>query len=130
MLLCYRKGTDELMATLKRHNIPVLILSAGLGDIIREGFHQQSMFYENMEILSNMMIYSDDGSLIGFQEDVIHSFNKTRASKHNSSYFKKNKERYNLILMGDTEGDLNMADGIDYLRNQVSIGFLNAKVNV
>ncbi|RDD39621.1 Cytosolic 5'-nucleotidase 3A [Trichoplax sp. H2] len=124
-----REGTDELMATLKRHNIPVLILSAGLGDIIREGFHQQSMFYENMEILSNMMIYSDDGSLIGFQEDVIHSFDKTRASEHNSSYFKKNKERYNLILMGDTEGDLNMADGIDYLRNQVSIGFLNTKVN-
>ncbi|EDV19601.1 uncharacterized protein TRIADDRAFT_33290 [Trichoplax adhaerens] len=127
--LHYRDGMDELMDVLERHNIPVLILSAGIGDVIREGFHQQSTFHDNIEILSNVMIYNDDGYFIGFQEDVIHSFNKTRASEHNSSYFIKNKERDNLILMGDTEGDLHMADGIDYLRNKVSIGFLNVKVN-
>lgn len=39
------------------------------------------------------------------------------------------QNRDNLILMGDMDGDLQMADGINYLRNKVTIGFLNTKVN-
>ena len=32
----HRDGTDELMTRLERDDVPVLILSAGLGDLIKE----------------------------------------------------------------------------------------------
>jgi hypothetical protein len=32
----FRDGTDELMTSLERRDVPVLILSAGLGDLIQE----------------------------------------------------------------------------------------------
>jgi hypothetical protein len=35
-VLCCRDGTDELMTGLEKQEVPVLILSAGLGDLIKE----------------------------------------------------------------------------------------------
>ncbi len=36
IVLCCRDGTDELMTGLEKQEGPVLILSAGLGDLIKE----------------------------------------------------------------------------------------------
>lgn len=48
---------------------------------------------------------------------------------HDSSYFKCLKHRHNVILMGDSLGDLRMADGADGAENVLKIGFLNDKVD-
>ena len=66
--------------------------------------------------------------MVGFQGELIHTFNKNENSIHNSDYFEKLVHRDNVILMGDTIGDLRMAEGCDKNANVLKIGFLNDKV--
>ena len=69
------------------------------------------------------------GDLIGFENDLIHVFNKNEDAIHDSDYFKKLDGRDNVILLGDSLGDLKMAEGAN-ATNLLKIGFLNDKVSV
>lgn len=46
----------------------------------------------------------------------------------NSSYFQQLRNKTNIILLGDSIGDLTMADGVPGVQNILKIGFLNDKV--
>ena len=37
---------------------------------------QKSSYLQNVEIVSNMMIFNADGVLTGFSEPIVHSYNK------------------------------------------------------
>ena len=65
--------------------------------------------------------------LIGFKGELIHVFNKNESAIHDSQYFTQIKDRENIILMGDSLGDLKMAHGANH-KNIIRIGFLNDKV--
>ena len=65
----------------------------------------------------------------GFHGDMIHVYNKNESSIHDSDYFSNLSHRHNIILMGDSLGDLHMADGATDVKNKLKIGFLNVKVN-
>ena len=54
--------------------------------------------------------------------------NKNESAIHDSDYFKQLRHRENLILLGDSLGDLDMADGATNIANILKIGFLNDKV--
>ena len=68
------------------------------------------------------------GTLTGFKGELIHVFNKSESAIHKSDYFENIRERENIILMGDSLGDLRMADGAANTKNILRIGFLNDKV--
>lgn len=55
-------------------------------------------------------------------------FNKHDGALRNTEYFKQVKENSNIILMGDSLGDLTMADGAPNVENILKIGYLNEKV--
>lgn len=55
-------------------------------------------------------------------------YNKHDGALRNTEYFKQLKEYCNIILMGDSLGDLSMADGAPNVENILKIGFLNDKV--
>ena len=65
--------------------------------------------------------------MVGFENELIHVFNKNENAIHDSDYFKKLEGRDNVILLGDSLGDLKMADGAN-ASNLLKIGFLNDKV--
>lgn len=123
-----RDGCDWMFQQLDQHNIPILIFSAGLGDVIEETVTHQSCFYDNMKIVSNYMDFNDQGTLVGFKGDLIHIYNKNENAIHKSDYFQKIADRHNVILLGDSLGDLRMADGAEN-GNILKIGFLNDKVD-
>lgn len=56
-------------------------------------------------------------------------YNKNENAIHNSDYFENLQHRENIILLGDSLGDLHMADGAVDSANILKIGFLNDKVN-
>ncbi|XP_066943557.1 7-methylguanosine phosphate-specific 5'-nucleotidase [Macrobrachium rosenbergii] len=68
------------------------------------------------------------GVMIGFKGDLIHMFNKNENAIHSSNYFDKLKGRSNVILMGDSMGDIKMAVGVPQPNNVLKIGFLNDKI--
>ncbi|ESP01757.1 hypothetical protein LOTGIDRAFT_225142 [Lottia gigantea] len=112
---------------LSKLEIPLLIFSAGIGDIIEEVIKQQSNMYNNMKIVSNYMDFDKNGKMQGFKGDIIHIYNKNENAIHSSDYFQRLKHRENLLLLGDSLGDLRMAEGAEFTQ-ELKIGFLNHKV--
>ena len=60
-----RDGCDGLLQELHEHKVPVLIFSAGLGDIIERVVVQQAHMHSNIKIVSNYM---------DFDNQVLHFF--------------------------------------------------------
>lgn len=125
-----RDGCKWFFEELHKLQIPILVFSAGVGDIIHETITQQANFHdENMKIVSNMLKFDKTGKMVGFATDeIIHTFNKNESAIHSSDYFHNIRHRENLILLGDSIGDLKMAEGADNVECSLKIGFLNFKV--
>ncbi|KAI9207177.1 pyrimidine 5'-nucleotidase [Polychytrium aggregatum] len=119
-----RRRTDELLMLCKTLEIPFLIFSAGIGDVIKEVFRQQELYSSNMHVVSNTMIFDERDVCVGFKTPLIHTFNKNEGSVKGSSYGNVIEQRVNVILMGDSLGDLRMSEGLTH-ENQIAIGFLN-----
>ena len=66
--------------------------------------------------------------MIGFKGAVIHVFNKNEAAVHDSDYFQNLSHCTNILLMGDSLGDLQMANGAENVEENLTIGFLNIRV--
>ena len=70
------------------------------------------------------------GQLTGFKGELIHIYNKNENAIHNSDYFENLQHRENILLLGDSLGDLTMADGAVDSAKILKVGFLNDKVGV
>ncbi|XP_023366840.1 7-methylguanosine phosphate-specific 5'-nucleotidase isoform X1 [Otolemur garnettii] len=123
-----REGYKTFFNTLYQNNIPLFIFSAGIGDILEEIIRQMKVFHPNIHIVSNYMDFNEDGFLQGFKGQLIHTYNKNSSVCENSSYFQQLQGKTNIILLGDSMGDLTMADGVPGVQNILKIGFLNDKV--
>ena len=100
-----------------------------LGDVI-EIFLQKEIpafkhNHETSHIVSNFIRYNDQGRLLAFNEQLIHSFNKNEYEIHDTPYFQSIVNRPNVILLGDTPGDVGMSAGMKNLKQILKIGFLN-----
>ncbi|XP_044461687.1 cytosolic 5'-nucleotidase 3 [Mangifera indica] len=140
--ISFREGVVELFEFLEERDIPVLIFSAGLADIIEEVLRQTvHKSFKNVKIVSNRMIFNEDGCLASFKGKTIHSLNKNEhaldmaaplhdhlgeTNGHNDGYSSV-KTRTNVLLLGDHIGDLGMSDGLNY-DNRISVGFLNDNI--
>ncbi|KAK9960372.1 hypothetical protein ABG768_008233 [Culter alburnus] len=126
--VCLREGYEQFFDRLHQHSVPVFIFSAGLGDVLEEIIRQAGVYHTNVKVVSNFMDFDDNGVLKGFKGELIHVYNKHDGALRNTEYFKQLKDNGNIILLGDSLGDLNMADGVPNVENILKIGFLNDKV--
>ncbi|XP_019064780.1 7-methylguanosine phosphate-specific 5'-nucleotidase isoform X2 [Fukomys damarensis] len=122
------EGYQDFFDTLHRHGVPLFIFSAGVGDILEEVIRQRGVLHPNIHIVSNYMDFGDDGLLQGFKAPLIHIFNKNSPASGSTSYFRQLRGRTNILLLGDSLGDLSMADGVPGVQNILKIGFLNDRV--
>lgn len=123
-----RDGTLELFDVLHKKNIPMVIFSAAVGDIIEEFLKSGGKLYDNICIVSDFFDYDENGKVKSYKSDIIHIFNKNGYELRKLPFFEKIKNRKNMILLGDSLADLNMAQGIDY-KTILKIGFLNENIN-
>ncbi|KAF4012602.1 hypothetical protein G4228_004225 [Cervus hanglu yarkandensis] len=121
-------GYKTFFNTLSQNNIPLFIFSAGIGDVLEEIIRQRKVFHPNIHIVSNYMEFDEDGFLKGFKGQLIHTYNKNSSVCENSDYFQQLQGKTNILLLGDSMGDLTMADGVPGVENILKVGFLNDKV--
>jgi len=50
-----RDGSDWLFDELHKQGVPLLIFSAGVGDIVVETVRQRAMLHDNVKVVSNFM---------------------------------------------------------------------------
>ena len=122
-----RKGSEDFFKMLHEKNIPLLIFSAGIGDIIEGFLESEGLLYGNMHIISNFFDYDKKGIVKGYKSKIIHSFNKDEFAIKGTKYFGMIKERKNVILIGDSLGDADMAKGLEH-EAILKIGFLNKNI--
>ncbi|XP_041942535.1 cytosolic 5'-nucleotidase 3-like [Alosa sapidissima] len=118
-------GYGEFFGRLKRCDVPVLIFSAGLGDVLLEILKHNNVLSSNLSIRANFMHFSEEGLLQGCKEPLIHTFNKGEG--HLASPTHTAHDRPNVLLLGDSLGDVSMADNLTNVMNVLRIGFLNDK---
>lgn len=123
-----REGYQLFFDHLHEHSIPLLIFSAGIGDILEEVIRQAGVFHPNVKVFSNYMDFDESGVLKAFKGELIHIYNKREGALLNTGHFQELRTRPNVLLLGDSLGDLTMADGVQDMENILKIGFLNDKV--
>ncbi|XP_014214001.1 7-methylguanosine phosphate-specific 5'-nucleotidase [Copidosoma floridanum] len=119
-----RDRTKELFTKLNALGVPILIFSAGFGDVIKIQLEQQEVYMDNINLISNFFKFN--GKILeGFEnpQRLIHPFNKNEHALENE-YFKIIQGRVNVVLLGDAEGDATMADGVKDTETILRIGFL------
>uniref|UniRef100_A0A4W6CM26 5'-nucleotidase n=1 Tax=Lates calcarifer TaxID=8187 RepID=A0A4W6CM26_LATCA len=123
-----RDGYKVFFECLAEHQVPLLIFSAGVGDVLEEVIRQNHVFHPNIHIISNYMDFDQTGVLQAFKGQLIHTFNKREGALSHAAGLRELQGRPNVVLMGDSLGDLTMADGVSEPQNVLTIGFLNDQV--
>eukprot|EP00126_Sphaerothecum_destruens_P011337 Sdes_comp20902_c0_seq1m18068 len=131
----FREGAERFFETSALHHVPLLIFSAGIGNILEEVIRQRAKFHKNMSVISNYIEFSPvDGKIQGFRGKTIHVFNKNEFAVANNVCGNNQDDiendihsRKNVLLLGDGLGDLAMSDGSDF-QEIIRIGFLNDKI--
>ncbi|KAF7652611.1 hypothetical protein LDENG_00094560 [Lucifuga dentata] len=110
------------------HQVCLLIFSAGIGDILEEVIRQNHVFHPNIHVISNYMDFDNTGILRAFKGQLIHTFNKREDATSLAAHLRELQGRPNVLLLGDSLGDLTMADGVSEPQNILTVGFLNDQV--
>jgi cytosolic 5'-nucleotidase 3 len=133
-----RGGVEELLSTLEEHAVPLLIFSAGIENVLEfalqsalspatsDGVICMKPLPENLNIISNRVLF-DNGLITGFTEPVLHVYNKScHAWLKRNAHFTVADGRRNVLLFGDSLGDIKMSQGYeDQIDNIIRVGFLN-----
>ncbi len=126
--LQFREGALEFLGFLHTQKIPLVIMSAAPGDMIVEYLRQDGMLYDNIDIISNLFIFDENGKVTSIKEPIIHSMNKYEVVVKEFPVFEEIKNRKNVLLLGDGLDDVGMIDGFEY-ENLLKVGFLNENVD-
>lgn len=129
----WREDLPELLTDLDTANIPVLVFSAGIAQTIASVLKHANLLHKNVHIVSNEIIFEqdkplDDGSAlaVSVREPFIHVFNKGEFAIRDTPFYKTvcPPERDNVILIGDSLGDVHMKDGVNHTAD-LTVGLLN-----
>ena len=63
LFLC-RDGCDWLFDELHKHDVPLLIFSAGVGDVVVETVRQRAVLHDNVKVVSNFMDFDSQVQLV------------------------------------------------------------------
>lgn len=125
-LVNFREWFETFFDVLSKNHIPLLVFSAtGLWyEAIYFCLENVKKLTDNIDIISNAFIRDETWKAIGVREPVIHSFNKDETVLKDFPIYQEIKDRKNVLLLGDSLGDVDMAKGFDY-ENILKIWFLN-----
>lgn len=105
-----RPGVAELFKLCEQEGIPVVILSAGIRNVI-------DLLLRMFDVSSSLTIATElevdkDETIIGWQpESLVHTFNKSESGHAELEEIRRN--RPNCLLIGDSQHDADMTDGED-----------------
>jgi len=123
----FRDGSDDFFDFLYEKKIPLLIFSAGIGNLIENYLKKKSKLRDNIHIIANTFLFDSQGYATSYENGVIHTLNKSETKIKNPKYKKMVSKRNNVILLGDSLGDLGMINDLD-VNCIIKIGFLNKEI--
>ncbi len=118
-----RNGAKEFLTKMYNLNIPVIIISCSLKNVIKEYLEFNNCYYNNIFIYSNYYDIEDNG-----KNDI---YKVTPNSKNRIIFSKELNEKIKTkdytLLFGDIVDDVNMVSK-DRLNSTIAVGFLDKKI--
>lgn len=122
----FRHGFSEFLEESHKSDIPVVILSAGVSDVISSFLSSRGKYFPNIHIVSNQLKFWSNGICIeADSSQIIHSFNKSEQSLPPSVQAVVS-HRHDTILLGDSLPDLDMIP-VEQRDNALKIAFVSGK---
>jgi HAD superfamily hydrolase (TIGR01544 family) len=128
-----RQDVDSFFATLAKNQVPTLIFSAGIADVL-EACLQEKLRLDPalVHVISNRCIFAGAGEVLtAFVEPHLHVFNKRCAPYLHTPFFQLPTVRdgQTVLLLGDSMGDVTMCEGMARDPSSIlKVGFLNDRV--
>lgn len=130
-----RKYTKELFEFLIKLNIPIIIVSGGVKEVIVDLLKtciknfEQYLSEKKIIIIGNELYFEEGKGCIGHSTNVIYAFNKSNFVKETiKNNFPQVK---NVIVMGDHLNDFDSVQDLDINKNDIiGIGFVNIKPEI
>ncbi len=122
--LIFREGAKEFLEYTYENSIPVIILSAGVGSVIKEFLKEEKCYFENIFLISNTFLYDENGNAFKLENYLIHTMNKTVEEHLKGKRKEEFEKRPYKLLFGDTIEDINMTPKKD-LEKTIKVGFLD-----
>ncbi|KAJ3408025.1 hypothetical protein HDV05_005163 [Chytridiales sp. JEL 0842] len=124
-----RSGVKEVVDLCQSKNVPLLVFSAGVYDVINTILKLHSLKPSTVHLISNRMrLNPTTGIYDAFVDPLIHVFNKNESSilsdPLHHPWASSVLSRPNVLLLGDSLGDVTMAEGVKH-DTKLCIGFLN-----
>lgn len=124
--LKFRKGAKEFLQNLHEKKIPVIIVSAGIGNAIEAFLKNKKCYYDNIYIISNFIEFKED-KMQKFTASMIHSMNKKIEGRLPVTLQDTIDKKQYAILCGDIMEDIQMISK-EKLSQTITVGFLNHKI--
>ena len=118
-----RDGAKEFLLQMYNLNIPVIIISCSLKNVIKEYLKFNNCYYNNIFIYSNYYDIEDNGKN-DIYEVTPHSKSRITFSKELNEIIKTMDYA---LLFGDIVDDVNMVSK-DKLNTTITVGFLDKKI--
>jgi 5'-nucleotidase len=124
-----RNWVQEFLQFLNDKGIPLVIISANAlwWDSIKMYLEWQCLYFQNIFIESNNLVWDENGRAVSYWKWIIHTFNKSEKVL-SWEILEKVKHRKNVILLWDSIWDIGMVASFGY-ENLLKIWFLNKNVN-
>ncbi len=124
----FRSGAKEFLELMYKNNIPVVILSAGIGNAIKQFLNDNNCLSENMYIISNFIEFDKNGKAKKFDNSkIIHTLNKNMKGHLPKEFEEKLVDKKYRLLVGDLIEDIKMVDENE-LDKTLKIGFLEDNI--
>lgn len=124
--LTFRSGAKDFLNNMYKNNIPVVILSAGIGNVIEFFLRKNNCYFENIYIISNFIPFDDNGNIRKSKGKLIHSLNKTMEGHTTLELDEKIKDKKYRLLLGNIVEDKQMVPVKEWNRT-ISIRFFRYK---
>ena len=121
----FRKGAKEFLIKMNNMNIPVIIMSSGVGNIIEAFLEKEKCMFDNIKIVSNFFEFEDTKTYIDLN-NIMATLNK-EYKKIPQDVREEIDNKENALLFGDLIEDIKMANE-EKLSNTITFGFLDENV--
>lgn len=123
--LYLRDGAKEFLKEMNNKNIPIVIMSSGVGNIVKAFLEKENCMFNNIDIISNFLKFNNKKAYIDFDEIMATSNKEYKRIPEKTR--EKLEQKRKSILLGDLIEDIKMADK-ENLQNTLTIGFLDENI--
>ena len=121
-----RKGVKEFLKYMHEKDVPVIIMSAGMGNLIKIFLEKQGVLYDNIILISNFFKFRDNKSYIDTNNLI--SPSTKDYSKIPEEIRNELDKKENILLFGDIVEDIKMVEK-SKINKTLTVGFLDNNID-